>query len=995
MLRSDGNREGETVGENTSLSVDRRSYLKLAGVAAGSASMLSGAASAAFTRRGIKFKRTVDMVADAGCDPTGNEPCDSKIRNAADDHTLLKFPPGEYKITEKNVILNTTNLGFLGEGDVRFTVPERYNEKMFVVEDGTGLLFENIDVDLRAAGATPGLHFGVDDDLEVHDVEYLGQGIHPNSDPRGGGNGNPAVTYALYPIIRSPDGTGTVSNVVAKNDGLMGAYNHGNGRVGVWIGISHKGTVTLKNCQFEGFPNNGLYCSRTGGAVQVEGGVFRNNDITQVRLSSSDSYVKNAVITADFDNSNSPNPGDTLNSRGVRFEAGKFGYRGASVENCDITIASTPHSSGGVVVGSDGADHAIRNTRIKVDVDSIRGVYAKAPVGFGNRGPPPKPHSTTLENVSVTGSASGADAVRIDQRDDSVVKGCCIDQNGGNRHGVRLVDSDGSKVVNSTIDVNGQRVVEDNTWVRTRNIDASGSCPTPNQGGGRLPHTLTIEGTGSRADYTFTVKGDLEKSTANGADRNDDDTISGQTASGHTSTGLDSYTFSGELVAFDLDGEAAVTLDGQSAHVGQRPDHVLTIEGTGSRADYEFTVSSNLSKSTANGADRNGDDTISGQTASGHTSTGLDSYTFSGELKRFVLDGEATVTVDGEPAHVGQRPDHVLTIEGTGSRADYEFTVSSNLSKSTANGADRNGADTISGQTASGHTSTGLDSYTFSGELERFVLDGEATVTVDGEPAHVGQRSDHVLTIEGTGSRADYEFTVGSDLSKSTANGADRNGHDTISGQTASGHTSTGLDSYTFSGELERFDLDGEATVTLDGEPVDVNQSSDHVLTIEGMGSRANYTFTVGSDLSKSTANGADRNGHDTISGQTASGHTSTGLDSYTFSGELVAFDLDGEATVTLDGKPAHVGQRPDHVLTIEGSGSRADYEFTVENDLAKSTANGADRNSADTISGQTASGHTSTGLDSYTFSGSIKRLNLNGSADVLLDGNRIDPTRY
>ncbi|EMA50968.1 hypothetical protein C448_01149, partial [Halococcus morrhuae DSM 1307] len=246
------------------------------------------------------------------------------------------------------------------------------------------------------------------------------------------------------------------------------------------------------------------------GAVQVEGGVFRNNDITQVRLSSSDSYVKNATITADFDNSNSPNPGDTLNSRGVRFEAGKFGYRGASVENCDITIASTPNSSGGVVVGSDGADHAVRNTRIKVDVDSIRGFYAKAPVGFGNRGPPPKPHTATLENVSVTGSASSADAIRIDQRDDSVVKGCCIDQNGGNRDGVRLVDSDGSKVVNSTIDVNGQRVVEDNSWVRTRNIDASGSCPTPNQGGGRLPHTLTIDGAGSRTNYSFSVSGSLE-----------------------------------------------------------------------------------------------------------------------------------------------------------------------------------------------------------------------------------------------------------------------------------------------------------------------------------------------------------------------------------------------------------------------------------------------------------------------------------------------------
>lgn len=160
MLRSDGNRDGETAGDNAPLSVDRRSYLKLAGVAAGSASLLSGAASAAFTRRGIRFERTVDMVGDAGCDPSGNEPCDQAIRNAADDYTLLRFPAGEYKITDKTVVLGATNLGFLGEGDVSFVVPERFNEKVVVADKGTGLLFENIDIDQRAAGATPGLHSG-------------------------------------------------------------------------------------------------------------------------------------------------------------------------------------------------------------------------------------------------------------------------------------------------------------------------------------------------------------------------------------------------------------------------------------------------------------------------------------------------------------------------------------------------------------------------------------------------------------------------------------------------------------------------------------------------------------------------------------------------------------------------------------------------------------------------------------------------------------------
>ena len=92
MQRNDGDRTGDSGQYRGSLSVDRRSYLKLAGTAAGAAGLVSGTAGAAIERRGIRFKRTVDMVADAGCDPTGEEPCDAKIRAAADDYTLRPPP---------------------------------------------------------------------------------------------------------------------------------------------------------------------------------------------------------------------------------------------------------------------------------------------------------------------------------------------------------------------------------------------------------------------------------------------------------------------------------------------------------------------------------------------------------------------------------------------------------------------------------------------------------------------------------------------------------------------------------------------------------------------------------------------------------------------------------------------------------------------------------------------------------------------------------------
>ena len=349
MPRNDSECGRESGEQRSGLSLDRRSCLKLAGTAVGSAGLLTGTAGAATERRGIRFTRTVNMVSDAGCDPSGREPCDAKIRAAADDYTLLKFPAGTYKITEKNVVLDKTNLGFLGVGDVRFKVPQRFNDKALVVERGTGVLFENIDIDLTATGATPGLHLAADDNLEVHDVEFIGQGIHPDSDPRSKGDGNPNVTNAFSPIVRSPDGTGRVTNFVAKNDGLMGAYNTGEGRVGVWIGTGTRGTITLKDCQIAEFPNNGMYCSRTPGAVRVEGGNFSNSDVSQVRIGSEGSYVDGATIQVNSATSSSPNPDDMLNGRGVRLETGALDTAGARVRNCDIVIANAPHSDGGVV----------------------------------------------------------------------------------------------------------------------------------------------------------------------------------------------------------------------------------------------------------------------------------------------------------------------------------------------------------------------------------------------------------------------------------------------------------------------------------------------------------------------------------------------------------------------------------------------------------------------------------------------------------------------
>jgi hypothetical protein len=493
-----------------------------AGAAVGSAALFSGHASAATERHGIRFKRVVDMVEDAGCDPTGEEPCNEELRAAADDYTLLKFPSGTYELTEKNVILGTTNLGFLGEGDVRFVVPERFNEKVLVVDDGTGLLFEGIDIDQTAEGATPGLHLGADDDLQVHDVELIGQGIHPDSIPRGdpgwepgegASNGNPDVMDFFYPIVRSPDGTGLVTNLVANNHGLMGAYNAGDGRSGIWVGASNEGTVTFRDCRIEEFGSNGTYTSRTYGVVQFEGGLYRNNDNNQIRIGSPGSYIENATLTVNAAASDAPNPSEALNYRGARIEMGRqIDRTDVVVRDCDIALQSSPHSGGGVVAEATASEFRVEDTRIGIDVDEVPGVLGKEPDGGGAYDPPAKPHAGTLRNVSLTGSATGSTSVELRQRPDSVVDGCCIQTDGADRDGVTVIDSDGCVVRNSIINVTDEAVVTENSEVTVSDISKRGSCPMPDNtrssdessSDDSLDNTLTIEGA-PEAEYEFGV----------------------------------------------------------------------------------------------------------------------------------------------------------------------------------------------------------------------------------------------------------------------------------------------------------------------------------------------------------------------------------------------------------------------------------------------------------------------------------------------------------
>ncbi len=155
------------------------------------------------------------------------------------------------------------------------------------------------------------------------------------------------------------------------------------------------------------------------------------------------------------------------------------------------------------------------------------------------------------------------------------------------------------------------------------------------------------------------------------------------------------------------------------------PVRTLAVVGNGSRVSYSFTVSGEV----LGGTGLSSEDSFQANTATGAVRAGTDRYQFTGNLNGVRLRGNnATVTVDGEPVTAADVLGNTLTIQGTGTRADYSFTVSGALEAASTITAE----DSITGSSATGAVRAGRDSYYYAGDITAFELTGNATVFVNG-----------------------------------------------------------------------------------------------------------------------------------------------------------------------------------------------------------------------------------------------------------------------
>src|SRR5699024_10990073 len=103
-----------------------------------------------------------------------------------------------------------------------------------------------------------------------------------------------------------------------------------------------------------------------------------------------------------------------------------------------------------------------------------------------------------------------------------------------------------------------------------------------------------------------------------------------------------------------------------------------------------------------------------------------------------------------------------------------------------------------------------------------------------------------------------------------------------------------------------------------------------------------------------------------------------------------VVLDIDGNATTYLNGERINPDEYLDNVLTIEGSGSGAEYTVSTSGTLKHTGANGASINTNDDIQRSTVNGMVGGGRDSYKVSVNIRDGKISCNAAVYLNGDEI-----
>ena len=513
--RSSDARDVESGGDAIGRAASRRAVLQsTAGIAAAAAG-LSIAGSTAVADE--EYGTTYNIVDDFGADPTGEEPINDALAEATaeveydfshyspanspigaaeeidfdDDGVKVVFPPGEYvvengpggfgftrwglsaDIEEEQQFLG--KLALVGEGDqeavLRTTEGGRYT--LFTLW-GRDVRVENFTVDHTPDDTSTGITAQGSEHMAVRDIYFDGKVTgpyeetpHPSDDQQEYDELVLDDPNCVGPGVFGPDGTGIVENVRAPG-GVESLSRKG----GSWVTFHHAGDLLFTGCEFSHMADNAIYASPPGmtgngqgGAVRVENSLFRNNNVTAIRLGTPGSYAKNCTVITEAGEIPAT-PWGAITSRAGWVWYNFDGY----YEDIDV-VHDHPNGIGIIAHGDDTRDLSldVRNCRFESNNGAEGIVVAQRGV-----------EDVSVENVAMTGDSSGDTAMEF-QFTDVEIADLCLTQSGGNRNGIQLGPDIDVSITNAIVDVTGEALVyDDDTSLTVTNFsEESHDCPSP------------------------------------------------------------------------------------------------------------------------------------------------------------------------------------------------------------------------------------------------------------------------------------------------------------------------------------------------------------------------------------------------------------------------------------------------------------------------------------------------------------------------------------
>ncbi|QLK26724.1 hypothetical protein HYG81_03650 [Natrinema zhouii] len=457
------------------------------------------------------------------------------------------------------------------------------------------------------------------------------------------------------------------------------SFVHGPGAV--FMHQDSDADLTFRNCNVQGYPNNGFYCSNTpsGGSVRFESCFGKNNGVTTFRCGSEDDEIIDCVAYNDDTDYGSGYGGyGETNGRPV------WVWNGGTVTIRDSHFADGPYP------------------------------YAMVAGANGSAG------SVDFQSGGYRGQIQRADGSTVSVGD--------------------AVSSEPDLSIPDGVPTSPEEAASG-----TQTADSSGGSgntePTDDEERSQLPNVLLVDGSPSDATrYEFTVDGAVEHANYEGASIDGEETIDGSRVQGSVASWKDAFRFDGELTELTVDGPGSVLLNGEQVDpvdYGQQLPHVLEIAGRGTPTSYEISVDGTIEL--ASGDQPVADATIvSSSTVQSTLTDETQTFRFSGALTDVTFtNGTADVTVDGEAidtSEYGEQelPPHALVIDGVGADgpSTYSLEVDGPVVQSDYRNASIDDEDVIEGRAVRGGVGNWLDAYWFDGDITDFRLDGNATVDV-------------------------------------------------------------------------------------------------------------------------------------------------------------------------------------------------------------------------------------------------------------------------